>query len=160
MLAFRSVNRPTAPDFRDGWQRHHLIPRQLADHGETATVLHAITRWGFAIDDFRANGILLPATCRESEISGLPIHAGPHPGYNRRVAQHISAIGRTVRHPLIRLARVRLLQAQLRATLTSPASAPVAIDLIDVSIDNDAHRAIDARVRILLDSLADASDSA
>ncbi len=150
MLSFRTVNSRASVGYRSGWQRHHLIPCQLAAHPEAGPVLASIAPYGFVFDDFARNGILLPASDAAARASGLPVHAGPHPGYNRRVAAIVTAIGQQAPHPLRRLARMLLLQTDLRARLALPQSLPVRIDIIDLSIDCDAHRRLDADVAAML----------
>lgn len=49
-------------------------------------------RIGF--DDFRANGLLLPATDQAARRTGLPLHRGPHRQYNEMVFERVGAIER------------------------------------------------------------------
>lgn len=160
MLSFRSVNRRASVGYRSGWQRHHLIPRQLGNHPDAGPLLASLAPLGFAFDDFARNGVLLPANEAAARSSGLPLHAGPHPAYNRRVATIVTSIGRQTRHPLRRLAGIMLLQTDLRARLCEPQSLPMPIDIIDLSIDSDAHRRLDADVVALLARFAQTGDIA
>jgi hypothetical protein len=150
MLHFRSVNRRASVGYRNGWQRHHLIPRQLERHDAAGAVLGSLKPFGFVLDDYARNGMLLPASEAAGRASGLPIHGGPHPGYNRAVAQLVVAIGAQAPHPWRRLARIMLLQHDLRQTLSRVRDFPVMVDLIDLSIDSEAHRRLDADVEVLL----------
>lgn len=81
-------------------------------------------RIGF--DDFRFNGLLLPATEDASVQTGLPLHRGPHPVYNELVIERIGSI--ETRWELVKrkdpetarveaLDRMRLLQRALRIRL-------------------------------------------
>jgi len=47
-------------------------------------------RVGF--DDFRRNGLLLPATETTSVTTGMPLHRGPHPRYNEVVIARVGQI--------------------------------------------------------------------
>ena len=80
------------------------------------------------LDDFRRNGILLPATEDASVRSGMPLHRGPHRRYNEVV---IARVGRIeARWSIARrtdddkalievLLRLHLLQGALRRQLLS-----------------------------------------
>jgi hypothetical protein len=160
MLNFRSVNRRGAAGYLSGWQRHHLIPSELAASTETAHLLGSLTPYGFSLDDFARNGVLLPASEAAARASGLPFHAGPHPRYTRRVAKIVVSIGCETREPLRRLARVLLLQTDLRRQLAETTPQAVSIDVIDLSIDSDAHRRLDADVEALLARFAQRRDIA
>jgi hypothetical protein len=150
MLNFRSVNCRASVGYRNGWQRHHLIPRQLAHHRDAGPVLATLEPYGFSLDDYGRNGMLLPGSEPAARSSGLPVHAGPHPGYNRRVATMVVDIGEQSPHPLRRLARVMLLQKDLRRSLGLSRGLPAPIDLIDLSIDTEAHRRLDQEVEAML----------
>jgi hypothetical protein len=81
-------------------------------------------RTGF--DDFRCNGMLLPATESAAQQMLMPLHRGPHRHYNELVIERLGAIERrwSVR-PRMRsqaihgeaLARIELLQSALRLRL-------------------------------------------
>lgn len=47
-------------------------------------------RLGF--DDFRTNGLLLPATDQASVRTGMPLHRGPHHRYNEMVIARVGRI--------------------------------------------------------------------
>ena len=47
-------------------------------------------RVGF--DDFRANGLLLPATDDATLRTGMPLHRGPHRRYNELVIERVGRI--------------------------------------------------------------------
>ena len=83
-------------------------------------------RVGF--DDFRANGLLLPATGEASLRTGMPLHRGPHRQYNELVLERV---GRIEEHwsearakcseaaMVEALERLSLLQSALRRRLLS-----------------------------------------
>lgn len=91
-INFSQVNRRGSPGFRDGWQRHHLIPHSCLRDTETAIFWASLIAAGFKLADFGANGILLPATYADSARYGLPYHSGSHPNYSRRVRNAIRAL--------------------------------------------------------------------
>ena len=73
-------------------QRHHLLPCQLLilpcfnrffDH-------LGLERIGF--DDFRRNGLLLPAREEAVRRLGMPLHRGPHRDYNAMVSEKVGQI--------------------------------------------------------------------
>ena len=81
-------------------------------------------RLGF--DDFRRNGLLLPAREDAARRLALPLHRGPHRDYNRMVIDRVGRIERqwssqTLAHPgiaaEIALMRLALLQRALRRRL-------------------------------------------
>jgi hypothetical protein len=43
-------------------------------------------------DDFRTNGLLLPATDQASLRTGMPLHRGPHHRYNELVIERVGRI--------------------------------------------------------------------
>ncbi len=91
-LSFRSVNRRGAPGYDAGLQRHHLLPRQLLSCRCFSALFDQIGRAALGFDDFRRNGILLPA--REEAVwrTLLPLHRGPHRDYNEMVMERVGTI--------------------------------------------------------------------
>jgi A nuclease family of the HNH/ENDO VII superfamily with conserved AHH len=150
MLSFRSVNCRASVGYRNGWQRHHLIPREMAQHNGAGPVLESLLPYGFSLDDFDRNGMLLPGSELAARNCGLPVHIGPHPAYNRRVAAMVVAIGSKSSHPLQCLARVMLLQNDLKRSLSQVQAAMMSVDFIDLSVDSAAHRQLDLEVEALL----------
>ncbi len=122
-LSFRAVNRRGTPEHDPALQRHHLLPRQLFKQACFRTMFGVLGPARIGFDDFRRNGLLLPA--REDAVRrlGLPLHRGPHPDYNAMVIERVGGIercwaqhsgrdaDRAVRIALIRLER---LQRELR----------------------------------------------
>ena len=91
-VAFRSVNCPGTLSYDPGLQRHHLLPRQLLSQRCFGTMFAAIGRAQVGIDDFRANGLLLPATEKATIRTGMPLHRGPHRRYNEVVIDRVGRI--------------------------------------------------------------------
>ena len=92
VIAFRSVNVPGAPGYDPGLQRHHLLPRQLLSQRWFGAMFGAVGRAQVGFDDFRRNGLLLPATETASIRTGMPLHRGPHRRYNEVVIARVGRI--------------------------------------------------------------------
>ena len=128
IIAFHSVNARGAEGYDPGSQRHHLLPRQLLSQRCFGRLFADVGRVRVGFDDFRRNGILLPATEDASVRSGMPLHRGPHRRYNEVV---IARVGRIeARWSVARrtdedkalievLLRLHLLQGALRRQLLS-----------------------------------------
>lgn len=91
-ISFRSVNQPGSPEFQAGLQRHHLLPRQIRSQPALRNMLCAVGGDHLNLEDFRENGLLLPATARAALRMGLPLHRGPHHTYNALVAERVGQI--------------------------------------------------------------------
>lgn len=91
-IPFRSVNRRGAPGYDPGLQRHHLLPRQLLARRCFGAMLWAIGRDRLGFDDFRVNGMLLPARAEASLRLRLPLHRGPHRLYNEMVMERAGQV--------------------------------------------------------------------
>lgn len=126
IIAFRSVNCPGSMGYDPGLQRHHLLPRQLLSHRCFGAMFETVGRTTVGFDDFRANGLLLPATEKATVRTGMPLHRGPHRRYNEVVIARVGQIEE--RWSLIRrrddaaalaeaLLRLNLLQSALRRRL-------------------------------------------
>lgn len=125
-LSFRAVNRSGLPGYQPGLQRHHLLPRQLLAHRSFSPLIAALGPERIGFDDFRRNGLLLPANDHAAVRLGLPLHRGPHRSYNELVFERVGQIeGRwsavRPRRPDEALAealeRLTLLQSALRRRL-------------------------------------------
>lgn len=125
-LPFRSVNRRGKPGFLASMQRHHLHPRQLLRKDCFGEFLFVLGQQRIGFDDFRANGLLLPASASAALKSGLPLHRGPHRIYNELVAQRVGQVEASwskirFRSPILAreeaLMRLDLLQQALRRRL-------------------------------------------
>lgn len=125
-LAFRAVNRADAPDYQPGLQRHHILPRQVLTRPSLAPMFRELGKDRIGFDDFRRNGLLLPANDSAAVRIGLPLHRGPHRTYNELVLERIGQIeagwaAQRCRTPELALndalARLELLQRALRRRL-------------------------------------------
>lgn len=126
IITFRSVNAPGGPDYDSGLQRHHLLPRQLLSQRCFGAMFAEVGRARVGFDDFRRNGLLLPATEKASVRTGMPLHRGPHRRYNEVVIARVGRIeaswslGRRRNEELAlieALLRLHLLQCALRRQL-------------------------------------------
>lgn len=125
-LPFHGVNMRGCASFLPGMQRHHLIPCQVARSRAFQRMVAAIGEKRIGCDDFRRNGLLLPATEAACRRSGMPLHRGPHRIYNDMVASRIALIERDWRKTSpgqaeaaaqAALMRIGLLQGALRRRL-------------------------------------------
>ena len=91
-LSFRAVNRRDAPGYDPGLQRHHILPRQVLTRPSLTPLFHELGTDRIGFDDFRRNGLLLPANDRAAVRIGLPLHRGPHRTYNELVLERIGQI--------------------------------------------------------------------
>lgn len=91
-LPFRSVNLRGRPDFQEGLQRHHLLPCQLLHQPPFARMFATIGSDRLGFDDFRRNGLLLPARSEIAERLAMPLHRGPHRSYNAMVAERVGQV--------------------------------------------------------------------
>lgn len=91
-LSFRAVNKRGRAGFDPGLQRHHLLPRQLLSHPSFVSLIASVGQDRIGFDDFRRNGILLPATETAALTLGLPMHRGPHLRYNNLVIERVGQI--------------------------------------------------------------------
>lgn len=128
-LSFRAVNAPGTPGYRAGMQRHHLLPRQLLARNWFTRLVDSLGRERLGIDDFRCNGLLLPAMEQAAQVLGLPLHRGPHAHYNQVVIERVGQIeagwqSGQLRNPDLAqrelVMRLRLLQQALRRSLMQP----------------------------------------
>lgn len=91
-LAFRAVNAKGAEGYNPGLQRHHLLPCQLLSQRCFGPMFASLGRANVGFDDFRRNGLLLPANEQASLRSGMPLHRGPHRRYNEVVIARVGII--------------------------------------------------------------------
>ncbi|HUQ13374.1 MAG TPA: AHH domain-containing protein [Novosphingobium sp.] len=153
-LPFRAVNRVAAPGYQSDLQRHHLLPRQLLQRRCFAALFERIGTGRVGFDDFRRNGLLLPANEAAALRTGLPLHRGPHRSYNELVIERVGQIEAGWRGNRGRdeagyeaFARLALLQRALRRRLLADRRAAALL-----------HRRDPARAQAdfaLLDALAD-----
>lgn len=88
-LSFRSVNRRDTVGYEPGLQRHHLLPRQLLSRRCFGAMLETVGTERIGFDDFRSNGLLLPANDTAALRIGLPLHRGPHRTFNELVIERV-----------------------------------------------------------------------
>jgi hypothetical protein len=110
-------------------QRHHILPRQLLLSQQFSKMFDAVGIDDIGLDDFRFNGLLLPAIEQASLVLGLPLHRGPHRIYNEVVTERVGQIEASWSRNCRRdkelakdevLLRMRLLQRALRRRLLEP----------------------------------------
>jgi A nuclease family of the HNH/ENDO VII superfamily with conserved AHH len=125
-LSFRAVNQRGSAGYDPGLQRHHILPRQLLGKASFKPLLTALGRDRLGFEDFRRNGLLLPANDDAAVRIGLPLHRGPHREYNALVTERVGQIEaqwsairlRTPEAALIEAyQRLELLQRALRRRL-------------------------------------------
>lgn len=128
-LSFRAVNPRGAPGHDPGLQRHHLLPRQLLGQRCFGPLFDAIGRERIGFDDFRANGLLLPASDQAAVRMAMPLHRGPHRTYNALVIERVGQVEAgwsSARHKAPEAAldaalfRLAVLQRAFRRRLLSP----------------------------------------
>lgn len=114
------------PGYDPALQRHHLLPRQLLTRRCFGALFEALGRERVGFDDFRANGLLLPASEEASLRTRMPLHRGPHHRYNEMVIARVGRIearwsAARSHHPDVALEealmRLHLLQTALRRQL-------------------------------------------
>jgi hypothetical protein len=125
-IAFRHINARGSLGYDPSLQRHHLLPRQLLSQRCFGRMFAAIGRAEVGFDDFRRNGLLLPAREDASLRTGMPLHRGPHHRYTEVVIARVGTIearwaemrqqdeGAALAEALLRL---HLLQGALRRQL-------------------------------------------
>lgn len=91
-LPFRAVNRRDSEHHDPSLQRHHLLPSQLLSIGCFVRLFDAVGVEAIGFDDFRRNGLLLPAREDAAERLALPLHRGPHRDYNAMVIEKVGQI--------------------------------------------------------------------
>lgn len=150
-LPFRAVKRRGDPGHQADLQRHHLLPRQLQRRRSLATMLDALGPVRVGIDDFRRNGMLLPARERAALRIGLPLHRGPHRRYNELVIERVGQIeaGWRRRGPSDAaaheaLARLDLLQRALRRRLLADRRQQALLSRRDPAARADDFAVLDA----------------
>ncbi|WP_296716834.1 AHH domain-containing protein [Erythrobacter sp.] len=92
VISFRSVNRRGDPGHDPSLQRHHLLPRQLLSRRCFGAMFDVVGRDQVGFDDFRTNGLLLPANEEATVRTGMPLHRGPHQRYNEVVIARVGRI--------------------------------------------------------------------
>ncbi|MGH6785256.1 MAG: AHH domain-containing protein [Novosphingobium sp.] len=86
------MNDPSRPGHDPALQRHHLLPRQLLTLRAFDRLFDTVGHDHLGLDDFRRNGLLLPARDEAAVRTGLPLHRGPHRRYNEVVIARVGQI--------------------------------------------------------------------
>ncbi|MXP13971.1 hypothetical protein GRI44_04320 [Altererythrobacter confluentis] len=116
-LPFRSVNLRTSAAYDPGLQRHHLLPRQLLSQRCFGPMFDTIGRDRIGFEDFRCNGLLLPARDEAAMRVGLPLHRGPHRDYNAMVIERVGQVERHWSSARLRAPEIALDNALMRLDL-------------------------------------------
>ena len=77
------------PGYDPAMQRHHLLPRQIMGSAPLRRMVERLDRRRLGFDDFRLNGMLLPAHEETALATSLPLHRGPHRHYNAVVMERL-----------------------------------------------------------------------
>ena len=93
-IPFRSVNRSDRPGYDPQMQRHHLLPFQIMTSRPLRCMIDGLDRRRVGFDDFRINGMLLPAREESALATALPLHRGPPRHYNAVVMERVGQIER------------------------------------------------------------------
>lgn len=120
-LPFRAVNRKDLPGYDPGLQRHHLLPCQLLSRRCFGAMFDALGRERVRFDDFRANGMMLPAHGEAAVRMALPLHRGPHRDYNELVIERVGQVERDWSRLRGRAPEIALEQALMRLSLLQAA---------------------------------------
>ena len=91
-LPFRAVNRAGSSGHDPALQRHHLLPCQLLSLPCFRRMFDLLGLERIGFDDFRRNGLLLPARENAVRRLGMPLHRGPHRDYNAMVIEKVGRI--------------------------------------------------------------------
>lgn len=165
-LSFRAVNQIGHVGHDPGLQRHHLLPFQLVSSSSLRSLMQTIGRRRIGFDDFRRNGLLLPAKEDSARLLGLPLHRGPHRVYNEVVMERVGRIeaswsrSRAARPDSAMaeaLFRLDLLQAALRRRLLAPAGRTMVLNRRDPSVKPPAFDDLDAMAELLWAETAEAA---
>jgi hypothetical protein len=152
------VNRRGEAGHDPGLQRHHLLPVQLVSTRSLGGLVDAVGRSAIGFDDFRRNGLLLPATDQSAQILRLPLHRGPHRCYNEAVLDRVGRIEAAwarsrAASPQSALSdacfRLELLQSALRRRLLSPAGKAMVLNRRDPALMPAAFDDLDAMAEML-----------
>lgn len=157
-LPFRAVNAPGGIGHDAGLQRHHLLPRQLVGVTALSRLFDRLGRESIGFDDFRRNGLLLPASEQAARILGLPLHRGPHRLYNSMVIDRVGSIESSWSRERLRRGdaalasvsfRLRLLQQALRKRLLQPGGHRMVLNGRDPALADAAFAELDAMADLL-----------
>jgi len=158
------VNRPGRLGHDAGLQRHHLLPRQLVGVPALSRLFDRVGHEVIGLEDFRRNGLLLPASEQAARVLGLPLHRGPHRLYNRMVIDRVGLIESSWSRERLRRDdaslleasfRLRLLQQALRRRLLQPGGrGRVVLNSRDPALADKAFAELDAMADLLWSDVA------
>ena len=103
-----------------------MLPRQILSQRCFGALIDFVGRERIGFDDFRTNGLLLPANGETAMRMQMPLHRGPHRTYNSMVIERLGQIeanwaSQRLRAPEIAadhaMMRLELLQRALRKRL-------------------------------------------
>ncbi len=121
-------------------------------------MFEGVGRHRFGFDDFRSNGMLLPASDAAVLRIGLPLHRGPHRDYNAMVIERVGQVEAhwssvRLRSPQVALGDavwgLRLLQQALRRRLLEAGCKRLALNRFDPLGRDTDFTQIDAMVDVL-----------
>jgi hypothetical protein len=158
-LSFKSINRPGARDYDPGLQRHHLIPRQAQTKPCFASLFNAVGECRIGFDDFRVNGLLLPASDAAALRLAMPLHRGPHRRYSGMVIERIGRVEAAWARDRLRrgldhaceqaLMQLNLIQRALRRRLLQGAAGAFVLSRRDPNCRNVDFSELDAMADLL-----------
>lgn len=117
-----------------------MLPRQLLALPAFGRLFTSLPPPVLGYDDFRRNGLLLPADAANARRLALPLHRGPHRHYNAVVIERMGGIERDWARRRLRdgeaaceeaLFRITLLQRALYRRLLTPAVGRPALNRRD-----------------------------
>lgn len=98
-----------------------MLPRQLLAKRCFGRLFAAVGVEQVGFDDFRRNGLLLPASDAAALRIGLPLHRGPHRGYNALVIERVGQIEASWSAAPCRTSDLALDEAYMRLALLQQA---------------------------------------
>lgn len=116
-LSFRIVNRKGYAGYDAGFQRHHLLPRQLRTAKSFMRMFAAVGGDRRRFEDFRENGLLLPCDEITAVRMAMPLHRGPHRHYSQLVIERVGQIETDWAVRRLRDAEAACVQARMRLGL-------------------------------------------
>lgn len=126
----------------------------------------SLGRGRIGFDDFRRNGLLLPAREDAAQLLGLPLHRGPHRNYNELVFERVGVIEASWSRERLRQAdralddtlfRLNLLQGALRQRLLRPLGRSLVLNRRDPGLPAPAFDDLDAMAELLWQETAEAA---
>lgn len=157
-LPFCAVNQSGSPDYDPDLQRHHILPKQLLSERCFGPMFDMIGSDRVGFNDFRRNGLLLPARDSAAIKLALPMHRGPHRDYSALVMERVGQVearwaGARRKTPeaavVEAVQRLTLLQKALRRRLLRPQAKPMMLNRYDPMQRHVDFTELDAMVDML-----------